>query len=65
MSSLIINAFIISSFILSIHSMPYQFPAGAEEIVGKKIKTTFKCSDVSDGYFADIDNEYPINYYYF
>jgi hypothetical protein len=45
--------------------MPYRLPAGAEEIVGKKIKTTFKCSDVSDGYFADVDNEYSINYYYF
>jgi hypothetical protein len=65
MSSLIINALIISSFILCVLSEPYRLPAGAEEVVGKKIKETFKCSDVSDGYYADVDNEYSINYYYF
>jgi hypothetical protein len=57
MSSLIINAVIISFIISCVHSLPYRLPAGAEEIVGKPIKTTFKCSDVSDGYFADVDNE--------
>jgi hypothetical protein len=65
MSSLIINAFIISSFILSVLLVPYRLPAVAEELLEKKIKTTFKCSDVSDGYEADVDNEYSINYYHF